>query len=913
MSVYGHPQHRGKEASEEGVRRRVRARGSKPPLPTVILANTRSLVKQFTELRNAVRYLSEYRESCLLCFTETWLKDTTDNSTLRIIGFSDPIRRDRDAQVTGKRMGGGVCVYINERWCKNYTVRDSHCSEDIELLSLSVRPYYLPREFGQVFVTVVYIHPRANTKVAANRIYDTMAKLENMAPDAPKFVLGDFNGCSIKSVLPNYYQYVECPTRRDKTLDLCFGNIKDAYKGYAKPPLGDSDHNAIQLVPQYKQKLKTSKPEIKIVKQWTDESVERLRGCFDCTVWDIFVNTSKNLEELTSVVTDYIRFCVDCIIPEKTFRVFPNDKPWVNKELKGALHRKRRAFEQGDRLKMKAIQKEIRQITNDCKQKYKRQIEVKMRGNNLKHAWQGMYTMIGKEEKKRHIVTNGDDQAFANELNGFYARFETSDFLLERDAIRQQLQYGTPPTITAEDVRRVFNKIDSKKAPGPDQISGRVLQMCSEQLSLIFCQLFQKSLDTQYIPKVWKSSLIVPVPKVARPADLNDYRPVALTSIVVKSLERIVLRHILNDVQCNIDPLQFAYRNKRSTDDALLYMLHNIYCHLDKPKRYVRVLFIDFSSAFNTIRPHIMMERLGQLGVNPNIIRWVESFLTERTQCVRVNEAVSSPIMTNTGSPQGSVISPVLFTLYTNECRSNTPEHLTIKFADDTAIVGLILDSDETNYRAWVDQFADWCRSSYLHLNIKKTKEIIIDYRIGSQPHQCLVINEEDVAIVAEYKYLGTIIDNKLQWNSNTDTVYKKGLQRLHFMRRLRQFRVDSDMMLLFYHSFVESTLLFCCVAWYFSLSVTNKNRLSKIVNLASKVAGKKLDSMAITCERRVLKKGQAINRDMSHPLHQAYEVLPSGRRFRLPSFKTNRASKSFIPTSITFMNKNLPAGQHFK
>ncbi|XDV25563.1 hypothetical protein PO909_029463 [Leuciscus waleckii] len=398
--------------------------------------------------------------------------------------------------------GGGVCVYINERWCKNYTVRDSHCSEDIELLSLSVRPYYLPREFGQVFVTVVYIHPRSNTKVAANRIYDTMAKLENMAPDAPKFVLGDFN---------------------------------------------------------------------------------------------------KNLEELTLVVTDYIRFCVDCIIPEKTFRVFPNDKPWVNKELKVALHRKRRAFEQGDRLKMKAIQKEIRQITNDCKQKYKRQIEVKMRGNNLKHAWQGMYTMIGKEEKKRHIDTNGDDQAFANELNGFYARFETSDFLLERDAIRQQLQYGTPPTITADEVRRVFNKIDSKKAPGPDQISGRVLQICSEQLSLIFCQLFQKSLFTHYIPKAWRSSLIVPVPKVARPADLNDYRPVALTSIVVKSLERIVLRHILNDVQCNIDPLQFAYRNKRSTDDALLYMLHNIYCHLDKPKRYVRVLFIDFSSAFNTI------------------------------------------------------------------------------------------------------------------------------------------------------------------------------------------------------------------------------------------------------------------------------------------------------------------------
>jgi len=130
---------------------------------------------------------------------------------------------------------------------------------------------------------------------------------------------------------------------------------------------------------------------------------------------------------------------------------------------------------------------------------------------------------------------------------------------------------------------------------------------------------------------------------------------------------------------------------------------------------------------------------------------------------------------------------------------------------------------------------------------------------------------------------LGTIIDNKLQWNRNTDTIYKKGLQRLYFMQRLRQFRVNRD--------------LFCCVVWYFSLSVTNKNRLSKIVNLASKVSGEKLDSVAITCKRRMLKKGQAINKDMSHPLHQAYEVLPSGRRFSLPYFQTNQASKSFIPS----------------
>ncbi len=127
----------------DGVRRKVRARGNKLPLPTVVLANTRSLSKQLPELQSALRCFTEYRDSCLLCFTETLLKDTIDNSLLRVAGFSDPVRTDRDPQVTGKKVGGGVCIHINERWCKNYTLRESYCSEDIELLSSSFRPFYI--------------------------------------------------------------------------------------------------------------------------------------------------------------------------------------------------------------------------------------------------------------------------------------------------------------------------------------------------------------------------------------------------------------------------------------------------------------------------------------------------------------------------------------------------------------------------------------------------------------------------------------------------------------------------------------------------------------------------------------------------------------------------------------------------
>lgn len=169
----------------------------------------------------------------------------------------------------------------------------------------------------------------------------------------------------------------------------------------------------------------------------------------------------------------------------------------------------------------------------------------------------------------------------------FYARFETSDFSLERKAIRQQLQHETLPIITADEARIIFNKINPKNANGPDQIRGRILKERSEQLSPIFGQLFKRSLDRHYILKVCKSSIIVPVPKVVKPSVFTDDIPIALTSITIKSLEWIGLKYVLSD---STDPLQ------SSTISTATWTGPN------------NVLFIQFSFAFN-IRPNIMMER----------------------------------------------------------------------------------------------------------------------------------------------------------------------------------------------------------------------------------------------------------------------------------------------------------------
>ena len=162
---------------------------------------------------------------------------------------------------------------------------------------------------------------------AAQHICDVTQKLDALSTDAPKFILGDFNQCKLENCLPTYHQYITCPTRMNKTIDLCYGSVTTAYRSIAKPPIGDSDHNTVHLVPIYKCVLKCAKCVERHVKVWNEDSVARLQGCFDCTNWDVFRDSCDSLDELTDVVTSYVSFCVDTVIPVKKSKVFPNNKP----------------------------------------------------------------------------------------------------------------------------------------------------------------------------------------------------------------------------------------------------------------------------------------------------------------------------------------------------------------------------------------------------------------------------------------------------------------------------------------------------------------------------------------------------------------------------------------------------------
>ena len=140
-----------KRGRKGGVRQRLRKMKHKPPLPSMILANVRCLKGlKMDELRANATFFNEYRDACLMAFTETWFDQNVGDRGTFIKGFGCPTRLDRDKQTTGKAKGGGVCLYVNERWCKTVIVREQLCTPDIELLSVSLRPLYLPPRISTI-------------------------------------------------------------------------------------------------------------------------------------------------------------------------------------------------------------------------------------------------------------------------------------------------------------------------------------------------------------------------------------------------------------------------------------------------------------------------------------------------------------------------------------------------------------------------------------------------------------------------------------------------------------------------------------------------------------------------------------------------------------------------------------------
>ncbi len=265
--------HHGRRA---GIRNRLRKRAHSPHLPSILLANVQSLENKMDDLRTRISFQWDIRDCNILCSTETWLTPTVPDTAVMPSDNFSVLRMDRTAEA-GKTKGDGVCFMINKKWCdpRNISILSRSFLPHLEHLSIICCPFYLPREFSSIIVTAVYIPPQADTSLALSKLHDELSGYINKHPDAACIITGDFNKANLRKVIPNLQQHIFCPTRGQNTLDHCYTQFKNAYKARSLPAFGKSDHAAIFLTPEYKQRIVQKLPVEREVMHWSSHLTHR--------------------------------------------------------------------------------------------------------------------------------------------------------------------------------------------------------------------------------------------------------------------------------------------------------------------------------------------------------------------------------------------------------------------------------------------------------------------------------------------------------------------------------------------------------------------------------------------------------------------------------------------------------------
>ena len=302
----------------------------------------------------------------------------------------------------------------------------------------------------------------------------------------------------------------------------------------------------------------------------------------------------------------------------------------------------------------------------------------------------------------------------------------------------------------------------------------------------IYVVLFQASLDQGILPADWKSANIVPLFKKGNKSLPENYRPISLTSLTCKILEHVVFTNFMAQFEeFNVlDNAQHGFRKKRSCVSQLIITI-NDFANSLKLREQIDAILLDFSKAFDKVDHEGLLLKLEHLGIRGPLLNWTRSFLIGRTQRVVVEGKASTPSIVLSGVPQGTVLGPLFFLIYINDISKGLTKGTKIRlFADDSLLYrtiktpkdSAILQKDLETLQIWEKQWKmEFHPGKCQLLRItNKNKPIISNYLIHDTP-----ILETDSA-----KYLGVVIDSKLNWKSQYTNVIKKCSSTLAFLKR---------------------------------------------------------------------------------------------------------------------------------
>ena len=325
--------------------------------------------------------------------------------------------------------------------------------------------------------------------------------------------------------------------------------------------------------------------------------------------------------------------------------------------------------------------------------------------------------------------------------------------------------------------------------------------------------IYNASMLHGVFPDQLKRSFVVPIPKVTPPQSIqDDLRPISLTAQVSKVMEGFTLKSLMSDVGYQLDPKQFALP-KKSTTQALVYLLHVILASLDRGHCSVRIFFADFKKGFDLVDHNVIIDELIKLQVNPAVIRWIRSFLTSREQCVKIGSSASSWKHVNGGLPQGTKLGPLLFAVLINPLLNDW--HGRIKFVDDATAVEIVPRCSPSLMPILVSEMSQFASNRGMKLNGKKCKEMLISFLQYRLPYDSpIYIDGKQVESVSSFKLLGVMLNDDLSWADHVDYVVKKANSRLYALRLLKKAGLNVKDLVSIYTSFIRTRIEYASPAW---------------------------------------------------------------------------------------------------